>query len=46
MSIEPTIAGTSAIRQPRQVSLVTLRLLKLGNRTRSGTYALFGAPTT
>ena len=29
MSIEPTMAGMSAIRQPRQISSVTLRLQKL-----------------
>src|SRR5207244_5658122 len=48
MSIEPTMAGTSAIRQPRQISLVTLRLQKLDERarTRNGTASLAGRPTT
>src|SRR5205807_7520856 len=32
MSMLPTIAGMSAIRQPRQRALVTLRLLKLDDR--------------
>ena len=31
----PTIAGTSAIRQPRQMALVTLRLQKLDDRART-----------
>ena len=45
MSMLPTMAGTSAIRQPRQISLVTLRLQKLDERarTRSGTGLLAGA---
>ena len=45
MSMLPTIAGTSAIRQPRQISSVTLRLQKLDDRarTRSGTGSLAGA---
>ena len=45
MSMLPTMAGTSAIRQPRQISLVTLRLQKLDDRarTRSGTVSLVGA---
>lgn len=48
MSIEPTIAGISAIRQPRQISLVTDRLQKLEERarTRRGTASLVGRPTT
>src|SRR5207253_4345405 len=39
MSMEPTMAGTSAMRQPRQMSFVTLRLQKLDDRarTRNGT---------
>ena len=45
MSMLPTMAGTSAMRQPRQISLVTLRLQKLDDRarTRSGT-AILGVP--
>src|SRR5581483_8186470 len=48
MSIDPTMAGTSAMRQPRQMALVTERLRKLDDfaRTRSGTACLDGAPTT
>ena len=48
ISMLPTMAGTSAIRQPRQISLVTLRLQKLDDRarTRSGTASLAGRPTT
>ena len=48
MSMLPTIAGTSAIRQPWQMALVTLRLEKLDERarTRNGTASLLGRPTT
>lgn len=48
MSMLPTIAGMSAIRQPRHRSLVTLRFEKLEERarTRRGTWAFCGLPTT
>src|SRR5690349_407159 len=48
MSMLPTMAGTSAIRQPAQIGLVTLRLRKLDDfaRQRSGTLDLPGEPTT
>jgi cyclopropane fatty-acyl-phospholipid synthase-like methyltransferase len=48
MSMLPTMAGTSAIKQPRQISSVTLRLQKLDDRarTRNGTPSLGGRPTT
>lgn len=47
MSMLPTIAGTSAIRQPLHRGLVTLRLEKLDERarTRRGTMDLAGLPT-
>src|SRR5436305_9676912 len=48
MSMLPTIAGTSAIRQPAQMALVTLKLRKLDDlaRQRKGTLDLPGEPTT
>src|SRR5262249_28735964 len=48
MSILPTIAGISAMRQPRQRAFVTLRFQKLDDRarTRSGTGSLVLRPTT
>ena len=48
ISMLPTMAGMSAMRQPRQISLVTLRLQKLDERarTRKGTASLAGRPTT
>ncbi len=44
----PTMAGTSAMRQPRQISFVTLRLQKHDDRarTRNGTASFAGRPTT
>src|SRR5208283_1798158 len=47
-SMLPTMAGMSAIRQPRQSSLVTLKLQKHDERarTRNGTGSLAGRPTT
>lgn len=48
MSVEPMMAGKSPIRQPRQISPITLKLEKLEERarTRNGTFSLFGRPTT
>ena len=48
MSILPTTAGTSAMRQSRQISSVTLRLAKHDERarTRNGTMLLLAPPTT
>ena len=48
MSMLPMMAGTSAIRQPLQISLATLRLQKQPDRarTRSGTASFPGRPTT
>ncbi len=48
MSMLPTIAGTSATRQPRQISSATLRLQKQLDRarTRSGTESFDGRATT
>ena len=45
MSIDPTIAGTSAIRQPAHSGLVTLRFEKLDDlaRSRSGTASSLAA---
>ncbi len=42
------MAGTSAMRQPRQISSVTERLQKLDERarTRRGTASFVGRPTT
>src|SRR5262249_43587818 len=47
-SMLPTIAGTSATRQPRHSSFVTLRFAKQLDRarTRSGTPSFEGRPTT
>ena len=48
ISIEPTIAGISAMRQPSQILPATLRFAKLDERarTRNGTWPFAGLPTT